>query len=282
MIVSYKEKKFNFAEIARIIVSGSSGVGKTHFVHKLLQEKLFNFSRVIYFHPDTLENCPVDWHTSLDTDLVYKAGLPDVEFLKTLPENTFVILDDLFEEAAKTYCIDYLFRVLSSKLKLHACILTQRYFAKGSYAVSIRNSCNYHVLMPSNDYKSNERVARNFGLDKEFKTASELNRTNLYPYVFIARDNIARTTEIQLFIDIFGRYKRVIIGHMVYYLLTKTDFENCFTKKDQFAAKYETKEQKTVPTETKRKTGRQKFEDRKKLERKIKRIVQRYTIRSGL
>ena len=282
MIVNFQEKYFDFAKIARIVISGSSGVGKTYFVHKLLQEKLFNISRVVYFHPDTLENCPVNWHISLDTQVVYKAGLPDVDYLKSLPEHTFIVLDDLFEEAAKTYYIDYLFRVLSSKLKLHVCILTQRYFAKGAYAVSIRNCCNYHVLMLSNDYGSNERVARNFQIQKEYKTAAELNKTKLYPYVFIARDNIARTTQIQLFTDIFGRYKQVIIGHMVYYLLAKADFETCFTKIDQNTAQYEAKKQKRISTEREGKTGKRKFDDRQRLEAKIKRIVQRCAVRSGL
>ena len=32
MLVSYKKREFKFADIFRVIVSGSSGVGKTHFV----------------------------------------------------------------------------------------------------------------------------------------------------------------------------------------------------------------------------------------------------------
>ena len=71
MLVQYIEKNFKFADIFRVIISGSSGVGKTSFVKQLIQAKLFNSDRVVLCHPDACESVPVDWHISLDTDVVY-------------------------------------------------------------------------------------------------------------------------------------------------------------------------------------------------------------------
>ena len=251
--VNYKEKNFCFAEIFRVIVSGSSGVGKTSFIKQLLQAKLFKFTHISYHHPDAGESLPVDWHQSPSSsskkkhnnhhhglekalNVVYKVGLPDEEYCKSLPEYSVIIIDDLYEAAVKSDVINYLVRVLSSKRKLHVCILTQQYFARGTYSVSIRNSCNYHCLMPSNDYGSNKLVARQFNLKQEFEKAQEYNSDELYPYIFIARDNIARRSQVQLFVNIFMRFKIMIIGCTVFYLISKLDFDTMMKIKDNQVA----------------------------------------------
>ena len=39
-------------KIWRVFIAGSSGAGKTHFAHKLLKERLVDYTNVFYYHPD--------------------------------------------------------------------------------------------------------------------------------------------------------------------------------------------------------------------------------------
>lgn len=283
MLVNYSEKNFKFADIFRLIVSGSSGVGKTHFVKQLIQAKLFKTDRVVLFHPDVYENLPVDWHETLDIDVVYRVGLPDVEYLTSLPEYTTVVIDDQFDKAISSQTIDYLVRVLSSKRKLHTILLAQHYFAKGPLGVSIRDSIIYHVCMPGNN-NSIDIIARNFKLTSEIREAENFNQGKDYPYIFIARDNSARRSQVQVFVEIFSKLKIVIIGQMKYYLVEKADFDICLKKKDNNVAEYVNESTKPVCSSGRKnnggKTKNSKFKSRQKLEAKIRRLVHRHQVRS--
>ena len=282
MLVQYIEKNFKFADIFRVIISGSSGVGKTSFVKQLIQARLFNSDRVVLCHPDACESVPVDWHISLDTDVVYKVGLPDVEYLKSLPEYTTIVIDDLFDQAVSSQTIDYLVRVLSSKRKLHVFLLAQHYFAKGRLGVSIRDSCNYHVLMPGNN-RSIDVVARNFKLTEEIQEAEKCNQGKRFPYIFIARDNTARAANIQVFTEILDRLKLVIIGRMKYYLVAKTDFDTCLKVKDSHVAEYVPEPQNpnnSPKGETK--TNTSDFKRRRRFEKQVERAIRRHKVRARI
>lgn len=233
--IHFTEKEFKFAEIFRVIISGSSGVGKTYLVKQLIQARLFKTDLVVLFHPDACESDPTDWHNSFN--VIYKVGLPDVEYLKSLPEYTTIVIDDQFDKVTSSSTIDYLVRVLSSKRKLHVFLLTQHYFAKGPLGVSIRDSCNYHVLMYGSNNSIN-RVASFLNLKKEVKSAEQYNLGVTYPYIFIARDNHARSVRLQVFTDVLSKFKSVIIGQMKYYLLSETDFQKFFSIKSANIAEF--------------------------------------------
>ena len=319
MLINFTEKNFEFPQIFRTVVSGSSGVGKTYFVKQLIQAKLFQSERVILFHPDACESLPVDWHLSFD--VVYKVGLPDVDYLKTLPEYTTIVIDDQFDKVASSPVIDYLVRVLSSKRKLHIILLTQHFFAKGPLGVSIRDSCNIFVFMNGNN-NAITRVGRNLNLKVEISAAEEFNRGKLYPFIFIARDNLARSSQLQVFVELFNELKVVILGQMKYYLVEKSDFDSCLKIKSHNVAEYVTKSSEPIHSPSSpspsyqshsqshtpsrvvvngeeeedsgnninesvisesviSKTKKQsKFKSRQKLEAKIRRLVQRHKIRS--
>ena len=233
-MIRYREiKKFKFAEIFRIFISGSSATGKTYFAKALLKRNIFNFSRIYYFHPDFHEHSPVDWHDDFDKPVLYQAGIPTLKDLLEIPENSCLVFDDLFSQCCESKDIDYLFRVLSSKRKLNVIIMTQRYFAEGKCGLSIRNSSNYHVLMRNADARTNLNVANSMQLKSEITKAIDENKTKLYPYIFIDRTNQARVNGLQIFIDILSKRFEVIIGRMKYYLISETDFNSCFTKSDR-------------------------------------------------
>ena len=233
-MIRYREiKKFKFAEIFRIFISGSSATGKTYFAKALLKRNIFNFSRIYYFHPDFHEHSPVDWHEEFEKPVLYQAGIPSLKDLLEIPENSCLVFDDLFSQCCESKDIDYLFRVLSSKRKLNVIIMTQRYFAEGKCGLSIRNSSNYHVLMRNADARTNLNVANSMQLKSEITKAIDENKTKLYPYIFIDRTNQARVNGLQIYIDILSKRFEVIIGHMKYFLISEADFNSCFTKSDK-------------------------------------------------
>ena len=232
-MLRFRECTTAFPEIWRVFISGSSASGKTFFTHQLIQSGFINFERIYYFHPDIHETDPIQWDRN---DIIFSAGLPDTDILLKIPENSCVILDDLFAEAKDSKAIDYLFRVLSSKRKLHCFIMTQRYFSNGTYTLNIRNSSNIHVLMRNADELSNFRVARSMNLKPEFDLAVNYTKNELYPYIFINRTNQARVNEIQVFIDIFSKFKKVIMKTGLFYLISERDFKQNFTQIDDHTA----------------------------------------------
>ena len=231
-MIRYREiENFQFAEIFRIFISGSSATGKTYFAKELLKQSIFKFSRIYYFHPDFHEHSPVDWHNEFERPVLYQAGIPSLRELLEIPEYSCLVFDDLFSQCCDSKDVDYLFRVLSSKRKLNVVIMTQRYFAEGKCGLSIRNSSNYHVLMRNADARTNLNVANSMQLKPEITKAIDENKSKLFPYIFIDRTNQARVNGLQIFTDILSSRYQVIIGRMRYYLISEADFSSNFTVK---------------------------------------------------
>ena len=235
-MLKYKEVETQFSEIWRIFISGSSSAGKTHFARELLKADLFQYKRIYYYHPDIQEDFPVDWTNHLNKPILSQANLPTLDELLEIPHYSVVILDDLFREACEDKNISYLFRVLSSKRKLHVIIMTQRYFAEGMNALNIRNSSNYHVLMRNADARTNLRVGMTMNLKKEFLKANEMNKKKLYPYIFVDRTNHASVNELQVYTDILSKYKRAIYKLMPSYIISEADFKAKFKLLDKNTA----------------------------------------------
>ena len=215
------------SDIWRVFISGSSSAGKTYFAKQLLNSGYFKYDRIYYYHPDIEEDFPVEWDS---LPVFCQAGLPTSDELLSLPPYSVVILDDLFTEACQGKLINYLFRVLSSKKNLHLIIMTQRYFDGRENGLVIRNCSNYHVLMRNADERTNIRVGYGTNLVDEIKTANEINRTKLYPYIFLDRTNEARVSGVQVFTDLFRRDKQVIYRNSVCYLTRHDDFQMMISK----------------------------------------------------
>ena len=235
--IRYREiSTFQFSPIFRVIISGASQTGKTHFAEQLIKRNLFKCHRCYYFHPDCHENDPVDW--KLDIPVLFDSEFPTVETFMSMPENSCVVLDDLVEECFASKTIDYLFRVLSSKRKLHVILMSQRYYHAGRYSLSIRNSSNYHILMRCVNKSMMSRIATDLGLKQEVTKAQELTTSKTYPYIFIDRNPIARANKCEVFIDVLGSTFVLVRGQMKYFLLAETEFKKCFDIIDCELAKY--------------------------------------------
>lgn len=275
-MLRFREIDVNFPSIFRVFISGCSSAGKTFFARQLLDQ--IDYGRLYYCHPDLHEYNPVDWNL----DIIFTVGLPTLEEIMNMPENSCIILDDLFHECKDSSTIDYLFRVLSGKRNIHCTIMTQRYFSSGKYALNIRNSCNYHVLMRNADEHVNLRAARTMNLAKEYLLADQLNKNELYPYVFIDKTNYGRVNQLQLYIDIFSKHKKVVMKNGLYYLITAQDFNSQFTKIDNQTAKHEpAKSKDTLEQSSQTKT---KYNPRTKydLEQCVEKIIRRRKKRAFL
>lgn len=294
-----KEIEINKTEIWRVFISGSSSAGKTFFAKQLLEAKYFKFDRIFYFHPDLQESFPTDWKNDFTVPVIYQSGLPTENELLNMAAHSCLVFDDVFTMACESKLIDYLFRVLSSKKKLHCIIMTQRYFAEGSNGLNIRNSSNFHVLMNNADERTNLRVANTMNLRKEVNLAIESNKNELYPYIFIDRTNYARVNQLQIYIDIFSRFKKAIYNSMIVYLVNEHDLKANFNLIDGNIAVYNGEHSKTklrtpvgskTNTEKGSKTSQEnevrpvksRFHQRKKLSREIKRALHRYNFKAEL
>ena len=247
-MLKYREIDSSFADVWRVFISGSSSAGKTFFARELLKTNLFKYERVYYYHPDIQEDFPVDWGEHLDKPVLYQPNLPSLDELLQIPKYSVVILDDLFAEASQSKDISYLFRVLSSKRKLHVIIMTQRYFADGVNSLNIRNSSNYHVLMRNADARTNLRVGLTMNLKKDFIIANDMNKKLLYPYIFVDRTNQASVNELQVYTDILSKFKKGVFKSMPSYIISEADFRSKFKVIDSYTAVENDRSNKTPKT----------------------------------
>ena len=264
----------NYSDIWRVFISGSSSAGKTYFAKQLLASKLFDVKRIYYFHPDIHESFPIDWCNDSNTEIVCQAGIPTLEDINQIPKQSAIVLDDLFTEVAKSDLMSYLFRVLSSKKKLHVIVMTQRYYAEGSKGLNIRNCSNYHVLMSNADVRTNMRVAFSMGLDKEIRAAIKANEKKLYPYIVIDRTNQARVNGIQVYIDILDKFMKVIIDGHVKVLVPNKEFkENWELVADGYAKSKEIGSTKVNNENVKQSSKKPRLTNKRKSNRLQKKIV---------
>ena len=294
--------KREFPDIFRVFISGSSSSGKTHFARNLLEEKFFKCNRIYYFHPDINETFPIDWEENLDIPVVIKTNLPTQTDILSYPEYSCLVIDDLYTQASVSKDIDYLFRVLSSKKKLHVIIMTQRYFAEKGNSLNIRNSSNFHVLLNNSDARINLRVGHTMLLKREIEIAEKENSQKLYPYIFIDRTNQARVTGLQVYTEIFGPYKRAVYKFMICVILSEKDFctqfkildntsavQNGFDKKEKLSESKQESKNREIDTKSEKTDQanqltyyRSRIRERQNLNRKIDQAVRRYKQRTIL
>ena len=271
-MINYREiDNIGFANIFRVYLSGTSSSGKTTWAHKLLKSGLLKFENLLYCYPDIHEAEPVNWRETLTEKICFFPGIPDLEYLKALPKRTCIVFDDLFSQCCESKNVDFLFRVLSSKHELHVIIMTQRYFADSKLGLSIRNCCNYHVLLNNADARTNMRVANYMQLKPEITVATRENSNKAYPYIFIDVTPSARLSGIRVYLDIFSEYKIIVIGQMKFYLLKESDFK----------ASYKIVGENFAVARSEKNESRSKHE-RKRIKREVGEALQRHKLRSKL
>jgi len=237
-ITGENKDQVEFSYPYRMLISGSSGSGKTFFTEKLLKTKdLFEerIERIIYFYPTFLDKKPVSWESSLDIPVSYRRGLPTKDDVDDLPKHTTLVIDDNYDKAINCPFIDHLFRVISRKRIINVILITQNNFMAGRYGRNIRNSCNFTVLMRNSiDDRINRRVANQMGLLKAFKTASEITKRESFPYMFIDQTPLGNKSDCRLYVDIFSHYQKVICNNgEIKRVIRDDEFKNFFAIKEK-------------------------------------------------
>ena len=136
------ENDYKLTTPFRMLISGSSGTGKTTFIEKLLKSNRIDtkFSTIYYCYPYTLGDPPVDWHDTLDCNVQYLTHLPDLRFFDNIKPDSLLILDDLWSETCKSKDLVAAFKVYSRKRQVSIIIVTQSYFSGGEEGREIRNN----------------------------------------------------------------------------------------------------------------------------------------------
>ena len=110
--------------------------------------------------------------------------------------------------------------------------------------------------MRNADERTNLRAADTMNLKCEILKANKCNEKEMYPYIFIDRTSQARVNGIKVYIDIFSKYRKIIMQNQLYFLIADKDFKARFkTIDDSVAVEHETKKRKIQEsTETDPKT----------------------------
>ena len=111
---------------ARILISGSSGVGKTTAIEMLIRQNKFSrpFTKVYYFQPADYDRPNVDWHKTMDIEIVYSNEIPDSKFWSTIEKDTLCVFDDLWFEVSESSEMSKAFKVHSRKKRVSLIVVT--------------------------------------------------------------------------------------------------------------------------------------------------------------
>ena len=269
----YQHVDIEYPTIWRLFIAGSSSAGKTFFAGKLLESRQFTFKTVFYYSPDVLSESPVNWNVPVH----FRTGCPSEKDILAMPAYSVIVLDDLYDVCSESKTIDFLFRVLSSKKKIHVFVMSQRFFTKGKFCLNIRNCCNFITLMTNCDAKLNERVGNTFNLKHDIAKAFAVQSENLYPYVFLDMTNKARVTGVKIYLDILSNHKVVLVNLMKYYLVPEQDAIQ-FTKQGKTTEQRIKYSDSSEPKRCRQKISKK--DRREYFDRKIKRIIRRYNKKS--
>ena len=146
-----------FPPIFRMIVCGSSNVGKSSLVCKIIENRYGvlqkNFERLIYFRsiPTQQEKFLRQYFGG---NMIIYDGIPDQQellpILQDNKKNTLLLIEDLDVDAFNSPFISRIYKVLSHHLKFSVIITTQNYFGSGKEKLTlIRNST--HIIIFGND-----------------------------------------------------------------------------------------------------------------------------------
>ena len=127
-------KMYQFHHPFRMIISGSSGTGKTTFCEKMIESDIidYDFTNIFYIYPEELDSPPVDWDERFpEKNIEYMNAIPDLMFFNSVPRNSLIIVDDLWTEACNSPEMIKAYKVFSRKMQLSLVLVSQSYFSGG-------------------------------------------------------------------------------------------------------------------------------------------------------
>ena len=121
-----------------------------------------------------------------EINVEYIAGMPIASFFDDVPENSLVVMDDLWTEACQSPDIVKAFKVFSRKMKISLVIISQCYFGGKEGGREIRNNVDTIVLFQNHgDADLNTRIMRKLGYMSAYRQSMEIWRSRKHPYIVI-------------------------------------------------------------------------------------------------
>ncbi len=199
-----KSSKFNHP--AAIIASGSSGTGKTTFALNLVKHQHFTkkIKNLYYFGCNGLRPEFANWQDEFSAiSVICTEGLPSESFFENIKKNSFVIIDDQFDDAIENPIIAKAFKVFRRHLKFSIILITQRLFEKGTFAKAIRDNCEIFALFKNyGDAKTNVTFASRIDLKKRYlKSLAEVQNVK---HGYIVINNATNFDKLRIGYNIFG------------------------------------------------------------------------------
>ena len=184
----------------RMVVAGPTGAGKTSFVKQLIHSKRIKkpFKHIYYCYPDHFETPPIDWHKWDDVIVTYVPFIPDINFIKSIKQDSLLILDDNYDECIKSAAISAAFKI-HSRRKFAIIIITQFYYESGQFARAIRNQLSAVVLFRNfGDASMNRKIAIQLGVKKQFDLAAKATENCKFDPIVILDGAIVSQQEMRV------------------------------------------------------------------------------------
>ena len=136
----------------RMIVSGSTGVGKTYFCRKFLSSKFIaKPSKIYYFYNDFYDTSPEIWRIK-GIPFSPFPGLPTMDFFRSIEPGAVIVIDDQYRNCIKSKGFTQIFnpdinlnsvitsvmQLLSRHSNFSIVLITQNLYEQGKECRNIR------------------------------------------------------------------------------------------------------------------------------------------------
>jgi len=182
-------------------VFGSTRTGKTTLIYNLLNNNMFvgSFQTIYYCYPAAYSDQPLNWHEDLSYDIQYK-----YEFIKSMDDNSLLILDDFWTDACQSDAVKKLFTSVSGKRNISIFITSQNPYDGGSNARTIRNNLNYYFLLKNlGDHQINKRLCSQLGFLPQYTLAANRIRYDRRGFVMINLDVTLEFEQLRVMTNLF-------------------------------------------------------------------------------
>ena len=195
-----------FKSPSTIVISGSTGCGKTTFLRRLLNEtNLFSSppQRVVY--------CYGVWQDVFNemVDVEFRSGVDIPQ--TTTHQHTIIILDDLMNDVYKSKCAEDLFTKGSHHKNISVIFLVQNLFQQGRHARTIMLNTHYLVIMNnSRDSQQVKTLGRQLGMEKTVEEAYKDCMSKPYGYLVVDLSPHNSNNHIKLRTGIFFGDEQIV------------------------------------------------------------------------
>ena len=172
----------------RILISGSSGSGKTYMAESILEQLK---SKNVYLFSSIDDGDYKSFNVKrIDLNKIIEKSKIEIHAIyEMIEDNAILIFDDIISYGKKLSKVYIELRLIALQKGRHrnisVIIVEQQALTGNSYREVLLN-CNFFVLFPKNNFKSFNSIASNYlGLQK--KTIQQLSDLNTR-YIFISKN----------------------------------------------------------------------------------------------